>query len=185
MKLKTKLIALNSVILFIVGTMMFLQFRSAQNKQKYEIRKGFAQSAEKLQRSISNVFYLYYHNVQNIALHSSMQTKDFEQANFYFNELVSLYPLYNLIVYVDKDGKFISANNLDSTGKKLDISALKEKNFSDQKWFKALKKGELVENYEKKLYGSYFGEFEKAFTTKFAKSNEFDDDIFAKLGFMV
>ena len=30
-----------------------------------------------------------------------------------------------------------------------------------------------------------FGEFEKTFTTKFAKSNEFDDDIFAKLGFRV
>jgi hypothetical protein len=71
MKLKTKLIALNTVILFIVGTMMFLQFRSAQNKQKYEIRKGFAQSAEKLQRSISNVFYLYYHNVQNVAMNQT------------------------------------------------------------------------------------------------------------------
>ena len=53
MKLKTKLIALNSVILFIVGTMMFLQFRAAQNKQKFEIRKGFAQSSEKLQRGMA------------------------------------------------------------------------------------------------------------------------------------
>ena len=85
MKLKTKLIALNTVILFIVGTMMFLPFRAAQNKQKYEIRKGFAQTADKLQRNISNVFYLYYHNVQNIALNKSLQSKNFDDINFYFN----------------------------------------------------------------------------------------------------
>ena len=159
MKLKTKLIALNTVILFIVGTMMFLPFRAAQNKQKYEIRKGFAQTADKLQRNISNVFYLYYHNVQNIALNKSLQSKNFDDINFYFNELVSLYPLYNFVVFVDKDGKFIASNNLDSGGKKLDISKLKEKSFAQEKWFKSLKDGKLVENYEKKLYGSYFGSF--------------------------
>ena len=159
MKLKTKLIALNTVILFIVGTMMFLPFRAAQNKQKYEIRKGFAQTADKLQRNISNVFYLYYHNVQNIALNKSLQSKNFDDINFYFNELVSLYPLYNFVVFVDKDGKFIASNNLNSGGKKLDISKLKESSFAQEKWFKSLKDGKLVENYEKKLYGSYFGSF--------------------------
>lgn len=159
MKLKTKLIALNSVILFIVGTMMFLQFRAAQNKQKYEIRKGFAQSADKLQRNISSVFYLYYHNVQNIALNRSLKTKNFDEINFYFNELVSLYPLYNFIIFVDKEGKFIASNNLDGSGKKLDIEKLKQMNFSSEEWFKSLKEGKLVENYEKKLYGSYFGPY--------------------------
>lgn len=161
MKLKTKLIALNSVILFIVGTMMFLQFRAAQNKQKFEIRKGFAQSSEKLQRGISNVFYLYYHNVQNIALNKTLQTLNFDDANFYFNELVSLYPLYDMVLLVDKNGKFIASNNLDSGGKKLSMDKIKDTNFSDQEWFKDLKEGNLVEDYDKEIYGSYFGKFQK------------------------
>ncbi|MFT6631387.1 MAG: methyl-accepting chemotaxis protein [Bacteriovoracaceae bacterium] len=161
MKLKTKLIALNSIILFVVGAMMFLQFRSAQNKQKYEIRNGFGQSSEKLQRAISNVFYLYYHNVQNIALNKSLQSKNFDDANFYFNELVSLYPLYDMIVFVDKDGKFVASNTLDSAGKKLDLDKFKGADYSASNWFKKTKAGELVEDYDKKIYGSFFGEFKK------------------------
>ncbi|MAX67584.1 MAG: hypothetical protein CME66_11665 [Halobacteriovoraceae bacterium] len=162
MKLKTKLIALNTVILFVVGTMMFLQFRAAQNKQKYEIRKGFAQTSEKLQRAISNVFYLYYHNAQNIALNNSLKTKDFEQANFYFNELVSLYPLYNMIVFVDKEGRYIASNSLDGTGKKLVTENIKSYNFAQAPWFKALKEGKLVEDYNKNIFGSYFGDTQKS-----------------------
>jgi methyl-accepting chemotaxis protein len=161
MKLKTKLIALNSVILFVVGAMMFLQFRSAQNKQKYEIRSGFAQSSEKLQRAISNVFYLYYHNVQNLALNSSLQEQKFDGPNFYFNELVSLYPLYDMILFVDKDGKFISSNTLDSKGKKIDLEKIKSIDFSTSHWFKETKSGNLVEDYDKKIYGSFFGDFTK------------------------
>ena len=161
MKLKTKLIALNSIILFVVGAMMFLQFRSAQNKQKYEIRNSFGQSSEKLQRAISNVFYLYYHNVQNIALNKSLQSKNFDDANFYFNELVSLYPLYDMIVFVDKDGKFVASNTLDSAGKKLELDKFKAADYSSSNWFKKTKAGELVEDYDKKIYGSFFGEFQK------------------------
>ncbi len=172
MKLKTKLIALNSVILFIVGTMMFLQFRAAQNKQKFEIRKGFAQSSEKLQRGISNVFYLYYHNVQNIALNKTLQNLNFDDANFYFNELVSLYPLYDMVLLVDKNGKFIASNNLDSGGKKLTIDKIRDTDFSEEEWFKNLKEGNLVEDYDKKIYGSYFGKFQKDTITSALHGND-------------
>ena len=37
MKLKTKIMALNLSVLILVGTMLFLQFRAAQNKQKFEM----------------------------------------------------------------------------------------------------------------------------------------------------
>jgi methyl-accepting chemotaxis protein len=160
MKLKTKLMAMNSLILLFVGTMMFLQFRSAQNKQKYEIRKGFAQTSEKLQRSISGVFNLYYHNAQNIALNKSLQSTAFEDINFYFNELVSLYPLYDMIVFVDKNGKYVASNSLDRKGGKLDIEKIKKSGLSSSKWFQSVKEGKFVEDYEKKIYGSFLGKFQ-------------------------
>jgi len=162
MKLKAKLILLNTGILFFVGMMMFLQFRSAQTKQKYEIRKSFAQNSDKLQKNISNVFYLYYHNAQNIALNGSLKTKNFDDVNFYFNELVSLYPMYDMILYVDKDGKYISSNSLDNVGKNLKIDEIKGMSFSDQEWFKAFKEGKLVEDYEKKIYGSFVGQMKSS-----------------------
>lgn len=162
MKLKTKLIALNFCMLFFVGTMLFLQFRAAQNKQRFEIRKTFSQSSEKLEKAISNVFYLYYHNVQNFALNTTLQSKKFEDANFYFNELVSLYPLYDLIVFVDTDGNFISSNSLDRSGNKLDLDKVKGFDFKIEPWFKALKNDKLVEDFDKKIYGSFFGEYVKS-----------------------
>jgi methyl-accepting chemotaxis protein len=160
MKLKTKVMAMNSLILLFVGTMMFLQFRSAQNKQKYEIRKGFAQTSEKLQRSVSGVFNLYYHNVQNIALNKTLQSTGFDDINFYFNELVSLYPLYDAIIFVDKSGKYIASNSLDRQGQKLDINKIKTASLNSTKWFEAVSGGKFIEDYEKKIYGSFFGEFE-------------------------
>jgi methyl-accepting chemotaxis protein len=168
MKLKTKLITLNFFMLFFVGSMLFLQFRAAQNKQKFEIRKGFSQASLKLEKAISNVFYLYYHNVQNIALNGSLQKKSFDEANFYFNELVSLYPLYDLIVFVDMDGKYVASNSLDSAGKKLSVDNVKSYDFSSETWFKSVKEGKLVEDYDKKIYGSFFGEFERSGLAKAA-----------------
>ncbi len=156
MKLKTKIMALNLSVLILVGTMLFLQFRAAQNKQKFEIRKGFAQVSEKLQRAVSTNFYLFYHNVQNFSLNGALKNKDSEGSKFFFNELMSLYPLYDFILFVDKDGNLISSNDLSNDGKKLKIENLST-NFSETTWFKALKEGKLVEDYEKKIYGSYFG----------------------------
>lgn len=161
MKLKTKLIALNTVILSIVGAMMFLQFRAAQNKQKYEIRKGFSQVSDKLQKSVSNAFYLYYHNVQSVALNKTIHAKNFEDINFYFNELVSLYPLYDFIVFVDTKGNYIASNSLSSEGKKLNLDKVKTHAYSSETWFKNTKDGKFVEDYEKKIYGSYMGEIHK------------------------
>ena len=73
MKLKTKIMALNLSVLILVGTMLFLQCRAAQNKQKFEIRKGFSQVSEKLQRAVSTNFYLFYHNVQNFSLNGALK----------------------------------------------------------------------------------------------------------------
>lgn len=162
MKLKTKLILLNGLVSLFIGAMLFLQFRAAQNKQKLEIRKGFMQSSEKLQRAVSNVFYLYYHNVQNIALNDSLKNKSAADANFYFNELVSLYPLYDMILFTDLEGKYIASNDLDSSGNKLAIDKAKSFDFKNEKWFQALKSEKLTEDYKKKIYGSYFGDFENS-----------------------
>jgi methyl-accepting chemotaxis protein len=164
--------ALNFFMLFFVGSMLFLQFRAAQNKQKFEIRKGFSQASLKLEKAISNVFYLYYHNVQNIALNSSLQTKSYDGANFYFNELVSLYPLYDLIIFVDMKGNYIASNNLDSSGKKLNLEKLKAYNYKEENWFKSVKDGKLVEDYDKKIYGSYFGNFESSALAKVGYGSE-------------
>lgn len=172
LSLNWKLLLSNISLLLTLGLVLLFQFNSSLNQQQHEIRKGFKSNSTKLSSNITQNFYALYHNAQVFAKNESMQTSDFGKLNFYFNEVVSLYPVYDFLLLVDMEGNYIASNSLSGDGKQLNIEGLKATNFAQKDWFKAVKEGKLTENYTKKLYGSYFGKLENSSTAKSLHGNE-------------
>ena len=154
MTLKAKLVVFNLLNLFVIGLLLFVQFRVSQNRQKQEIRENFAENTRRLDRDLGNRFNILYYNVQNFALNAS-KLNSLEEVSTYFEDLVSLYPLYTDLLYVSKSGELLASNKLDKEGNRIDRN-ISQANIKQTNWFNALSEGKLSEDYDKRIIGAFF-----------------------------
>ncbi len=162
-KLKTKLFFVSTGMVFIFGLMVLFQFEKGLGEQKKSVVEGFSLYSASLSNSISQVFYSQYHNIQAVAKNDGL--KDLEQKEniqFILNEIVTLYPLSDLLVLVDMNGKLITSSSITPNGKKLDISSLASVDFTNEAWFKDAKNGKMTEALKKKIFGSHVGKFKES-----------------------
>lgn len=160
-RLQTKILLVSFGMLIVFGFAVFIQFEQGQKAQRKEVEKVFSMYSSNLIGSISQVFFGLYSNPQAFIKNRAFQEKKFSDINFILNELTSLYPVYDLIIYTDMDGNYIASNSISADGKKLNIDSLKTMKFTDTEWFKATKARQFSEDIKKQIYGSYVGKFEK------------------------
>ncbi len=144
-------------LLFIFGFILMFQFQQSLMAQKKNLREGFQSFAVSFESNVSQNFYYYYHNVQAMAKNSAFHGKDTKQQNFYLNEIVSLYPMYNFVLFVDNQGNYVASNSLSSKGQKLKSDLLTGKSFAQESWFTETRDNKLTEDYDKNIYGSWVG----------------------------
>ncbi len=160
MKLKTKIILLCLVSLIGYSAVTVFQFNASQTGQRQEIRVGFALNEKVLAGSVSQVFYNLYHNAQAFVKNDAFKTKQPEKISFVLNELVNLYQIYDVMIFVDANGNFVASNDLSPDGKKLNIAELKAQNFKEAQWFKDASQNKFTEDMNKKIFGSLVGNFQ-------------------------
>lgn len=159
-RLKIKILLVSLGMLCVFGVTVLVQFEKGQNAQKIEVEKAFSMYSSNLIASISQVFFSLYSNPQAFIKNKAFQEKKFSDINFILNELTSLYPVYDLIIFTDMDGKYIASNSISADGKKLTIDELKTMSFADAEWFKQSKARKFNEDIKKSIFGSYVGKFE-------------------------
>lgn len=157
LKLKSKLFLISiGMVLFFAFGVVFI-FEVGINQQKQSIKNGLTLYSDQLSGAISNVFHTQYHNVQAFAKNHIFYGNDVSGMQFVLNELVNLYPLNDLMIFVKADGSFVTSSNISPNGKNLDISLLKQINFKNEDWFKAAINDKMTVDVEKKIFGSYMG----------------------------
>jgi methyl-accepting chemotaxis protein len=157
-KLKSKLLLISAGMVFLFGLIVLFQFENGLTKQKESIVNGFSLYSDSLSNSISQVFYSQYHNVQAFAKNEGIKdTSDPAKMEFILNEIITLYPMNDVILVTGLDGKLIASSSIDASGKKIDTNILKSHNFSSESWHKDAVAGKLTENFKKKIYGSRLG----------------------------
>jgi methyl-accepting chemotaxis protein len=158
-KLKTKLLLISAGMVFLFGLIVLFQFEKGLSKQKESIINGFSLYSDSLSNSVSQVFYSQYHNVQAFAKNDAIKNvKDPAQMEFILNEIITLYPLNDVILVTDLKGNVVSSSSISAEGKKIDTSAFKGQNFSNESWFKDAVDGKLTEDFKKKIFGSRLGQ---------------------------
>jgi methyl-accepting chemotaxis protein len=160
LSLKVKLLSVTLGMIFLLSGFVIIQYEQSVRSQKDQVVNGFKLYTENVKGAITEQFFGLYHNVQSFSKNSILKGKDVDGIKFYFDELVSLYPAYDFIMLVDLNGAIVANNSLDSTGKKLSLGFIPSYDVKSEKWFQGLKKNEMTENFDQKIYGSRFDEVE-------------------------
>jgi hypothetical protein len=158
---------MNRFILITLSVFAFL-FVTFQMHHYIDLRSFYLTKVQKITQSISNSFYFYYHNVQNIALNGAVQSKDKSATSDYFDSIIALYPEYEFIVMTDKSGKIISMNSIGRNGKKIPWKTFINKSINEMPWFQRITGDNKDEDYRKKIFGTSVVNWSKSkFATEF------------------
>lgn len=155
-----KIIFLSFFIIFTLGIGNLYQTNKLQKSYELQLETNLQNSATNLASAISAQFFERYGDVQAFAINSSVQTMNGKLMQEYLNSYVTLYGIYDLILVVDSQGKFVAANDKDYSGLEVKKSALAEYDFSKEPWFKAAINGQFTEDKEKGFSGTYFEDFQ-------------------------
>jgi methyl-accepting chemotaxis protein len=99
-----------------------------------------------MNQSISTQFFERYGDVKAFAANPSVQSMESAAIEKALNTYAKLYEIYDLIVVVNTEGKWIASNTKSPNGKDLDRVPLENHNFGASSWFQALKAGKFTED---------------------------------------
>jgi hypothetical protein len=128
-------------------------FTESMLMQKYE------QSAKSLATAIGAQFYERYGDVQAFALSHEVKSFDQKELPAQLQEFTNLYGIYDVILVVDKNGRYVASNHKTSAGTALDLEALKNYNFSNEPWFKNTLEGRFTSDKNKGFANTYVEDF--------------------------
>lgn len=161
MSLKFKIIGYALGMLLTFGGITLFQYHTSGIKNKAAMSEQVETFALGLSNSIVAQFYERYGDVQAFAKNYAFATGDVKAINAALNEYTKLYGIYDLILFVDIDGDYVTSNTVTPDGKPLSTAKLKSKNFSNETWFKNAVQEKYTEEPKKNLVGTFVGAPEK------------------------
>ncbi|PIK16592.1 methyl-accepting chemotaxis protein [Halobacteriovorax sp. JY17] len=157
-QLKTKLLFISGGMVFLFGLIVLFQFEQGLKKQRASIVDSFSLYSDSLSNSVSQVFYSQYNNVQAFAKNNALKNyEDKETMKFILNEIITLYPMNDVLIITDMKGNFIGSSSINANGKAIQSNVFEGHNFSNEEWFKDTVGGKLTQNFKKKIFGSRLG----------------------------
>ncbi|WP_372654158.1 methyl-accepting chemotaxis protein [Halobacteriovorax sp.] len=157
--LKTKLLFISGGMVFLFGLIVLFQFEQGLKKQRTSITESFSLYSDSLSSSISQVFYSQYNNVQAFGKNGALKNyEDKETMKFVLNEIITLYPMNDILIVTDMKGKFVGSSTINAEGKAISTTSFEGHDFSSEKWFKETVEGKLTQNFKKKIFGSRLGQ---------------------------
>lgn len=155
LSLRTKIIGMVLGILSVVGFGAWWNESYLSKHYEESIAQSFSAVTHAGVNRITDQFYQLYNNVQAFSMNGKILSGNAEQISHELDRYVDLYGLYDLILIVDKHGRYIGSNTKDIKGKKADISELTSKNYTKEPWFQAAMNGEFTESKEKGIKGTF------------------------------
>jgi len=152
---KVKVIAMVLFVIISMGGATLFNISRFANSYSEGTLKEFKSYAERMGDRIGAQFFERYGDVQAFAMNELLQGMNTEAIQNELNEYVKLYGIYDLILMVDKNGKLISSNSADVSGKAVNFKDLAAHDYSNEPWFKAALEGKFTEDKDKGFFGTY------------------------------
>lgn len=152
---KARLMGLMVFILLSFWVVNFIQFKMATNAQRAEILSGFNVYSTTIANGINAQFFERYGDIQAFAKNETLVGNNMNDIINTLNELTKIYQIYDAILMVDLNGRYVASNTVTPKGDNYDTALLKQKNYASEPWFKAVVAGEFTEEASKGLTGTY------------------------------
>ncbi len=169
--LKFKIIFSMLAVMGVVSAVSLFEMRRASALQMQKSLLMMQGNATKIGQAIAAQFYERYGDVQAFALNPALQSGNHASISSFLDQYVALYGIYDIILYVDANGRYIAANDKAADGRSLNVSRLAETNFGDAPWFKAVMNGAFTEDAKRGYVGTYFEDahFDPLFSTVYGE----------------
>ncbi|NBX18375.1 MAG: hypothetical protein EBR09_13520 [Proteobacteria bacterium] len=146
LSLRSKLLFLALAGLLTVAVVSFIQMNQGFQVRQAAVRNDFKQRASLVSQNISSRFSERYRDIQSFSMNTVFQSGQKEKITEYLNSIVSVYQVYDSVVLVDFEGRFVASNNKTHDGRILDVKAIEGRSYSDTSWFAKAVKGEWSED---------------------------------------
>lgn len=153
--LKAKIIGMVIGLLLLVGIGTGSNVLNLGKHYEEGIKQSFSSIINAGADFIAAQFFERYGDVQAFAKNSAIQSLNSTEMVSSLDQYIELYGLYDVILVVDKNGKFIASNSKDATGTSVNTAELKNKNYSHEPWFQAVIQGRFTEDLKKGYKGTF------------------------------
>jgi len=89
---------------------------------------------------LAALFFERYGDIKAIAANPVVDTRDFDHMSKYFDHYIELYGIYDHIMYINTDGKWMAGSTKDVSGKPIHISEIQKHDFKTEEWFQRVLK---------------------------------------------
>lgn len=159
LSMKTKLLGLSILTVVLTGIGAWLSLQSMSESYEEAALTEVENFSDKVADAVAAQFFERYGDVQAFALNEAVQSGDPVRMQPVLDAYVGLYGIYDVILVVDKKGRYVGSNSKNAAGVELNLSKLKEMNFSNEEWFKAVLSGQTSDDKQKNFSGTYFQDF--------------------------
>lgn len=190
MSFKKKFLLLSLGSLFFLALGLSVLFVGSQVDQEEFLKKSFNTNTNKLSESIAAQYYERYGDIQSFAINEAFQGKDTELMTKVLNTFAKLYGIYDVILFVDTNGKYIASNSVSVDEKPINTAALLKKDYSKEIWFNSVVNDKFTEDKEKGFEGTYVedAQFDQICTAAYEKTcigNSFSAPVKDKTGKLI
>ena len=155
MSLKFRIISLSLGMVGFLGIISFFILEGILNFSKEEKSRALQGYAVGFANQIAAQFYERYGDVQAFAANPVFRSGSRSEMQDSLNTMVKLYGIYDLVLVVDKDGRYISSNNVKPDGSELNVSSLEKNNYSNETWFKSVMSNNFTAQKSKAFDGTF------------------------------
>jgi methyl-accepting chemotaxis protein len=159
LSLKAKLLGLSVITVLVTAMGAWLSLQSMSESYEKSTFFEIESYSSKVSDAIAAQFFERYGDVQAFALNEAIKSGDATRIEPVLNSYVALYGIYDVILVVDKRGRYVGSNSKDPSGKDLNLNKLKVTNYANDLWFKSVVSGKTSDSKEKNFSGTYFEDF--------------------------
>ncbi len=125
----------------------------------FQAKKDLIEKQIVLQSSASQLiagrFVGRYNEVKSFATNPIYETMNENSISHVLNQYRNFQDIYDLILFVDKKGRYVASNNLGMSGARINQEVLKEKTYENEEWFTHVMEGKTSDDSERNFYGTY------------------------------
>ena len=156
MSLKMQFLMNSIIVILVIGGIATFEMNKANEVQSKQALEHFHGYADRLSSGIATQFYERYGDVQAFAKNTVLQSGNAEAISKTLDQYVNLYGIYDVILVVDKNGKYIASNSQTAAGVKIDSAKLRALDYKESPWFKNVISGNYTEDKSKNFTQTYF-----------------------------
>ncbi len=153
---------MTATMLLVYTLVSVMYVSNLYTRQKDSTAKSVESYALNTSSGIGQEFKGLYWGAQNIALNRIFEDKtNVADIEGFLSAMVEQKSSYELIVFIDANGKFVASNSNSYEGTKVNREVLRAKNFSTLAWFNRALKEEYTDEEDLGLMGTYVEDFHR------------------------